>query len=62
MDVLSQRPSFCLLEVSDPPDRSLSLIPELLRVDAKLPIVAVIDKSDPALGLRCFGVKVPAIF
>lgn len=52
-DVLAQRPSFCLLEVSDPPDRSLSLIPELLRVDPKLPIVAVLAKNDPAMGLRC---------
>src|SRR5580704_7723183 len=52
-DVLSQRPSFCLLQVSDPPDRSLSLIPELLRVDPKLPIVAVLEKNDPGLGLRC---------
>jgi len=52
-DVLASRPSFCLLEVSDPPDLSLSLIPELLRVDPKLPIVAVLAKNDPAMGLRC---------
>ncbi len=52
-EVLAQRPSFCLLEVSDPPDRSLSLIPELLRADAKLPIVALLSKNDPTLGLRC---------
>ena len=53
VDVMAQRPSFCLLEVSDPPDRSLSLIPELLRADPKLPIVAVLAKNDPAMGLRC---------
>ena len=53
VDVLAQKPSFCLLEVSDPPERSLSLIPELLRADAKLPIVAVLANSDPSLGLRC---------
>ena len=46
-DVMTQRPSFCLLEVSDPPDQSLSLISELLRADSKLPIVAVLAKSDP---------------
>jgi pilus assembly protein CpaE len=53
VDILGQRPSFCLLEVSDPPDRSLSIIPELLRTDAKLPIVALLGKNDPTLGLRC---------
>jgi len=50
---MAQKPSFCLVEVSDPPEQSLALIPELLRADAKLPIVAVLGKTDPALGLRC---------
>ena len=53
VDVVALRPSFCLLEVSDPPERSLSLIPELLRADSKLPIVAVLGNGDPSLGLRC---------
>lgn len=46
-------PSFCLLEVGDPVDQSLSLIPDLLRADSKLPIVALLSKKDPALGLHC---------
>ena len=53
VELVAQKPSFCLLEVTDPPDQSLALIPELLRADAKLPIVAVLPKTDAALGLRC---------
>lgn len=51
-DAMAIKPSFCLLEVSEPPEQSLSVIPELLRADAKLPIIAVLSKNDPALGLR----------
>ncbi|HYL37244.1 MAG TPA: AAA family ATPase [Bryobacteraceae bacterium] len=51
--VAAQSPSFCLLEVGEPLDRSLSLIPEFLRADAKLPILALLSKSDADLGLRC---------
>jgi len=51
--VASQEPNLCVLEVSDPPDRALALIPELLRVDAKLPIVVVLASNDPELVLRC---------
>ena len=46
-------PSLCFLEVSDPPDRALALIPELLRMDPKLPIVGVLSSNDPELVLRC---------
>jgi pilus assembly protein CpaE len=53
-DLLAKHePSLCFLEVSDPPDRALALMPELLRVDAKLPIVAVLSGNDPELVLRC---------
>jgi pilus assembly protein CpaE len=49
----TQLPSLCFLEVSDPADRALGLIPELLRVDPKLPIVVVLPNNDPELVLRC---------
>jgi pilus assembly protein CpaE len=49
----TQQPSLCFLEVSDPADRALGLIPELLRVDPKLPIVVVLPNNDPELVLRC---------
>ena len=34
----AQQPSLCFLEVGDSSERALSLIPELLRIDPKLPI------------------------
>lgn len=46
-------PQLCLLEVSDPYDRALAVIPDLLRVDSKLPIIAVLSTNDPELILRC---------
>jgi len=49
----THQPSLCFLEVSDPVDRALGLIPELLRVDPKLPIVVVLPNNDPELVLRC---------
>jgi pilus assembly protein CpaE len=53
-EVLStETPNLCLLEVGDPPDRALGLIPDLLRLDPKLPIVAVLSSNDPELVLRC---------
>jgi pilus assembly protein CpaE len=53
-DILAtHQPSLCFLEVSDPVDRALGLIPELLRVDPKLPIVVVLPNNDPELVLRC---------
>ena len=51
--VASQEPNLCVLEVSDPPDRALALIPELLRAEAKLPIVVVLSSNSPELVLRC---------
>lgn len=49
----AQQPSLCFLEVSEPPERGLALIPELLRIDPKLPIVVVLSSNDPELVLRC---------
>jgi pilus assembly protein CpaE len=49
----AQQPSLCFLEVSEPSERGLGLIPELLRVDPKLPIVVVLSSNDPELVLRC---------
>jgi pilus assembly protein CpaE len=53
-EVLStEAPNVCLLEISEPRDAGLSLIPELLRIDAKLPIIVVLPSNDPELLLRC---------
>jgi pilus assembly protein CpaE len=49
----THEPSLCFLEVSDPSERALTLIPELLRIDPKLPIVVVLSSNDPELVLRC---------
>src|SRR5277367_3467537 len=49
----SQLPNLCLIEISDPYEAGLAVIPELLRTDAKLPIVAVLSANDPELVLRC---------
>jgi pilus assembly protein CpaE len=49
----THEPSLCFLEVSDPSERALTLIPELLRIDPKLPIVVVLSSNDPELILRC---------
>lgn len=53
-DVLaSQLPNLCLIEISEPYEAGLAVIPELLRTDAKLPILAVLSGNDPELVLRC---------
>src|SRR5258707_9234747 len=49
----TQGPNLCFLEVSEPQERSLAVIPELLRVDPKLPIIVVLPNNDPELVLRC---------
>ncbi len=49
----THEPSLCFLEISDSADRALALIPELLRIDPKLPIVGVLSSNDPELVLRC---------
>jgi pilus assembly protein CpaE len=51
--VAAQEPSLCLIEVTNPPDRALAVIPELLRAAPQLPIVAVLPNNDPELVLRC---------
>jgi pilus assembly protein CpaE len=49
----SQLPNVCLIEISEPYEAGLAVIPELLRTDAKLPIIAVLSANDPELVLRC---------
>lgn len=49
----SQGPSLCFLEVDEPQERALALMPELLRLDPQLPIVVVLSSNDLELVLRC---------
>jgi pilus assembly protein CpaE len=49
----SESPTLCLLEVNEPLERALSVIPDLLRADAKLLIIVVLSQNDPELVLRC---------
>lgn len=49
----SESPNLCLLEISEPREPGLALIPELLRINAKLPIIVVLANNDPELVLRC---------
>lgn len=51
--VAAEAPNLCLLEIGEPPESGLALIPDLLRIDAKLPIIAVLASNDPELVLRC---------
>ncbi len=46
-------PKFCITEIDHSPDRVFSLIPELLRMDAKLGILVVLPNNQPDLILRC---------
>jgi pilus assembly protein CpaE len=53
-DVLAaESPNLCVLEVSDPLERGLAVIPDITRADPKLPIVVVLSNDDPAVVLRC---------
>src|SRR5580658_2753374 len=49
----SETPNLCLLEIGENRDAGLALIPDLLRIDAKLPIIVVLPSNDPELVLRC---------
>jgi pilus assembly protein CpaE len=49
----SETPNLCLLEIGDPPEPGLALIPDLLRIEAKLPIIVVLANNNPELVLRC---------
>src|SRR3984885_13554969 len=52
-EVLSaETPSLCLLEISEPREAGLALIHDLLRINAKLPIIVVLANNDPELVLR----------
>lgn len=48
-----EQPNLCFLEVDDTPDRSLAIIPDLLRADPKLPIIVVLFSNAPEQVLRC---------
>jgi pilus assembly protein CpaE len=53
-EILSKEtPNLCLLEVGEQVEQALSLIPDLLRAAAKLPIIVVLSSNDPELVLRC---------
>jgi pilus assembly protein CpaE len=49
----SETPNLCLLEIGEPPEPGLALIPDLLRIEAKLPIIVVLANNNPELVLRC---------
>lgn len=48
-----EQPNLCFLEVNDAPERSLAVIPDLLRADPKLPIIVVLFSNDPEQVLKC---------
>lgn len=48
----SETPNLCFLEISEPDNAGLNLIPELLHADAKLPIIVVLANNNPELVLR----------
>src|SRR5580698_8371139 len=49
----TETPNLCLLEIGEPREAGLALIHDLLRIDAKLPIIVVLPTNDPELVLRC---------
>jgi len=52
-EILSaEAPNLCFLEISEPRDAGLGLIPDLLHINAKLPIIVVLSNNDPELVLR----------
>ncbi len=51
--IAAESPKLCLLEINEPVEKALETIPDLLRVDSKLPIVALLPNDDPELILRC---------
>jgi pilus assembly protein CpaE len=49
----AQAVNLCFMDVATDLERALSLVPELLRQDPKLPIIAVLASNDPQVVLRC---------
>jgi pilus assembly protein CpaE len=49
----AETPNLCLLEIGETTDAGLAIIPDLLRIDPKLPIIVVLPSNDPELVLRC---------
>jgi pilus assembly protein CpaE len=50
--VNAESPNLCFLEISEPREPGMALIPDLLRINAKLPIIVVLANNDPELVLR----------
>ena len=48
----TETPNLCFLEIGEPREPGLALIPDLLRIDPKLPIIVVLSNNDPELVLR----------
>jgi pilus assembly protein CpaE len=51
--ISTEAPNLCLLEIGELRDTGLGLIADLLRIDAKVPIIVVLPSNDPELVLRC---------
>ena len=49
----AESPNLCILEVSDPVERGIASIADVVRADPKLPIVVVLSNDSPELVLRC---------
>src|SRR5690349_21885805 len=45
--------NLCFLDVASDLEKALALLPELLKQDAKLPVIAVLPGNDSNLVLRC---------
>ncbi len=61
-DVLNvEAPNLCLLEISEPSERGLAVIADLLRMNARLPIIVVL--ANTILNWCCAAyARAPAIF
>lgn len=47
------KPNLCFVDFAKESERQLSLLPELLKLDPRLVIIALLSASDPSLVLRC---------
>ena len=45
--------NLCFVDIASDPERGLALIPEMQRIEPKLPMIAVLADNDPQLILRC---------
>lgn len=51
--IRAESPNLCFLDLSSDAETRLDLIAELLRLESRLVIVALLPASDPSLALRC---------